>query len=579
MNSEKVEEKHGGYGGDSLNTLEYTNKMLTTVINSSGAGLYVTDFYSGEILYANRKMMEYGNNSFDAEEIIGRTCWDLLNFEGEGRCPFCPYELLVDGDGNPCGEYEWEHYFAEYNIWLKIISEAIVWADGRLAHMATFYDITEIKTMQNHLASLAYTDHFLKLKNAVKLERDVKEADVKPSLIVFDILSMHKVNEAYGREMGDTLLLAIRDWIVGLNISNAELYRIDGDEFCLTVSDSESETLNEITGTLSERFENPWIIENTTGVNTRIYCNISIAVIKAEFLGENETPLNLIERAVKSAKNTRKITAYDNKLDKEFKESLRFELSLKECVRDGMRGFDLYYQPIVNTYSGKWQSVEALCRWESPEFGSVSPLVFISEAERLALIDNIGVWALETAIKKCKELELDRIENFVLDINMSAIQFTDEMLAAKIISLLDYYDYPGEMLCLEITESTRFTFTDLSLHTINRLRERKVMVALDDFGTGYSCFNNLNKLPVDILKIEKDFIINIEKDAYQQHLFKAMSELAHIVKMKLITEGVENDKQVEILVKNGTDYLQGYLFSKPLSIAELKKNIHRFHIN
>lgn len=578
MNQKKLEDKSLVHVCGQVNTLEYTNKMLATIINNSEAGLYVTDFYSGEILYTNRKMLKYGGNRFDAETIIGKTCWDFLNFDGEGRCSFCPYKLLIDSDGKPCGEYAWEHYFEEYKIHLKIISSAIIWADGRLAHMVTFYDITEIKKMQEHLASLAYTDQFLKLKNAIKLEKDIKESTLKPSLIVFDILSMHKINEAHGRELGDSLLFSIRDWIMEMNVSDAELYRIDGDAFCLAVPEKDSEALTKLAQTIAARFEKPWITGNGDNADIHIYCNVSIALIYPEFIRNGEPVLNLIERAVRSAKSTRKITAYDKKFDKEFKDSLRFELSLKECVRDRMRGFDLYYQPIVNTVSGRWQSVEALCRWNSPEFGSVSPLVFISEAERLALIDRVGMWALETAIKKCKELGLDKIENFVLDINISAIQFTDEMLAGKIISLLDYYDYPGEMLCLEITESTRFTFTDLSLHTINKLRAKKVMVALDDFGTGYSCFNNLNKLPVDILKIERDFIINIESDAYQQHLFKAMSELAHVVKMKLITEGVENDKQVEILVKNGTDYLQGYLFSKPLSLDELKNNIHRFYL-
>lgn len=137
-----------------ISELETSLKSLKTIIDCSEAGMYVTDFETGEILYANPKMVALGGYKYTVDDIVGEKCWEFINFGYEERCPFCPYKKLLGANGELLEPYTWEHYFADYGIWLKIISKAIIWSDGRLAHMNTFYDVTESKRIQEEIAVL-----------------------------------------------------------------------------------------------------------------------------------------------------------------------------------------------------------------------------------------------------------------------------------------------------------------------------------------------------------------------------------------------------------------------------------------
>ncbi|MCL2030521.1 MAG: EAL domain-containing protein [Oscillospiraceae bacterium] len=424
---------------------------------------------------------------------------------------------------------------------------------------------------------LPYIDWHLGLPNGLKLERDVREAAVKPALVVLDAISLREMNEVFGREMGDKLLEAIRDDIVLLNTYEFTLYHVSGGKFCAAMTGRTPEELAGLADALAARFKKTWSLR--IGKNRlNILCDHVICVFPSEFTGDDETLLVMIERTLKSAKinDVGKVVFYNARMDEEFKQRRRFEFSIKRCVANGMEGFDVYYQAVADPVTGIWCGLEALCRWNSPELGPVPPTIFIPETERLDLIGTIGLWVLETAVRKCKEWGLDQYRKFILDVNVSANQFADALLAPKIIKILRDYDYPGEKLCLEITESTQFTFSGLSLLTIERIKAERVLVALDDFGTGYSAFNKLKEMPIDIVKVERIFVSGIEQDSYLRYLFRAMAELAHVSNMKIVAEGVETLEQMGILLKSGADYLQGYLFSKPTAPAEMEAMLSRF---
>lgn len=547
---------------------------LSICIDNIEVGVYVTDYYTSEIVFANRKVIPYAGVE-DAQTMIGNPCWKFLNFNGTGRCSFCPYEKLIDSSGNPLAPYEWEMYFEPFGKWLKVINQAIFWFDGRLAQMVTFYDITETKQMQDRLYNLAFKDRLLGLKNEISIEKDILDISEKPSMLIVDILNLQRINEAYDRDFGDRLLCAISEWILAQNTPNSELYRLNGDEFCLAAKNIEKNSLMEIAKALYDRFAKPWTLE-CNGNSLQIFCSASIAVILSEYIQDSEPLLNLIERTLKVAKEKKTLVVYDKKMDDDYRDRLRLELSLKRCVRESMDGFDVYFQPIIDTASKTWIGLEALCRWNSPELGFVPPLTFIPEAERLELIGTLGLWVLETAIRNCKKWSLDKNKDFILHINMSAVQFLDSTLADKVLNIIDAHDYPGGLLCLEITESTQFTFSDQSLATIERLKEHDIVVALDDFGTGYSSFESLKSLPVDVLKIERIFVADIETDAYHQNLFRAIAEIAHAAGKSLVVEGVEFAGQMDILAENGADFMQGYLFSQPIPAEMIEAQLHRF---
>jgi EAL domain-containing protein (putative c-di-GMP-specific phosphodiesterase class I) len=426
-------------------------------------------------------------------------------------------------------------------------------------------------------ANLAYTDWQLDLPNGLKLVRDILDSVSRPSLIVFEVNSLREINEICGRHVGDQLLMDIRTDFYKHAPPSLTLYRISGNKFCITSYELKQDDLLAYATDFSKRLEGPWsvhYIDSTFNVT----CETTLAVILTEYINKEESPLNVVERTLKAAKDSAEsILVYDEHLDKIFKRRRQFEFSLKRCVSNRMEGFNVFYQPLANPVTGVWCGLEALCRWTSPEIGFVSPTEFIAESERLALIDTIGLWVLEMAVRQCKAWGLDKLRAFILDVNVSAIQFTDADLAKKIIGILNKYDYPGDRLCLEITESTQFTFNGPAMATFKKLRAKHIAIALDDFGTGYSAFNKLKELPVDIVKIERVFVADIENDSYLRYLFRAIAELVHTADMRIVAEGVETKEQMNILLEHGADMMQGYLFSKPIDSSEMSKKLHLFH--
>jgi EAL domain-containing protein (putative c-di-GMP-specific phosphodiesterase class I)/GGDEF domain-containing protein len=423
---------------------------------------------------------------------------------------------------------------------------------------------------------LLFIDWHLELPNGLRLERDIEESAAKSSLIVYEVLSLSEINEVYGRETGNTLLTAISNYIYTEGVPNSTLYRIGGCKFCIRTEDMPPAELNALAESLFTKLETPWTI-TIDGVLRTLICKFTVGVIYARLLETDDAPLNIVDRILKYAKaSVNRIVFYDEEMVGELKRRKQLEYSLKSCVANGMEGFAVYYQPIADPVTGIWHGVEALCRWISPDLGVVSPIEFITATERLGLIETLGLWVLETSVCKCKEWKLDKHNHVVLDVNLSAHQFLDINLADKIIDIIDRHSFPGHMLCLEITESTQFTFSGHTLHTFEKLKAKKISIALDDFGTGYSALNKLKEMPVDIVKIERMFVKDIESDNYMRFLFKSIAELAHAADMKLIAEGVETVEQMHILLETGADLLQGYLFSKPIPPDELEKNLSRF---
>jgi EAL domain-containing protein (putative c-di-GMP-specific phosphodiesterase class I) len=263
-------------------------------------------------------------------------------------------------------------------------------------------------------------------------------------------------------------------------------------------------------------------------------------------------------------------------MDRILKKDLELEISLKNSVANGMNGFEVFFQPIVDPAKGMWQGLEALARWTSPEFGRVPPLVFIKMAEQAGLINSIGQWVLDTAIGVCAGLKLHEVEGFFLDVNLSPPQMSDERLVSNVLMSLQRHGFPGRNLAFEATGREEAEGSGYSRTILERLRALDIMIAIDDFGTGYSNFNKLKFTPVDILKTEKQFIDDIVEDEYQQFLLSVLVKLAHAAGMKLTAEGVETPEQMMELIKNGADYFQGYLFARPLSASDLGEHIHRF---
>ncbi len=575
-NAGKTMEKQNLQLQETSQQMDTVTKMLRKFVDSADVGMFVCDFETCEIIMSNEFLSKL--LSRPSKDIIGRKCWEFFSSASDG-CTYCPRKKLLQSGGAPAPPYHTEEYNPILKKWLRSTHQAIYWIDGRLAYMVTFLDVTPEHTMREELSHLAFYNRQMKLPNGLRLSQDFEELKINgynnTFFVSFDTTSLRRVNDAYGRETGDELLQTIVAWLHD-QVPTATIYRVEGDEFCVSLTNSTEEQAHKLAEVISVRFTNPWPLK-VGNTDISIVSGVSISIINAQTAGASDDILNLIERTLDVSRKINKIAIYNEDMDRETKHHIMLDLSLKNCITNNMEGFEVHYQPLVNPSAGTWQGLEALCRWNSPDLGPVPPLRFIHEAELLGLIVPLGIWVLETAISQCKQWKLDTIDGFFLSVNLSPIQIMDDSLVEKIAALLQKYDYPGNKLDLEVTESAELYFKNYTILTIERLRQYGIHIALDDFGTGYSSFNNLKNLPVTFLKTERAFIEGIEHDRFTQYLFYILAELAHSSNMRLIAEGVENQQQLEIVLKSGADFVQGYYFSKPLPAQQLENNLFNFY--
>ncbi|MDR1042408.1 MAG: GGDEF domain-containing protein [Clostridiales Family XIII bacterium] len=553
-----------------------STQVPRSFVDSAAVYIYVVDYHTDEILMAN----EYYARNFGVarERMEGSRCWEFVMGQGEGRCPFCPRSFETGADGSPdLAPHSNEAYNPTLGIYGNITAQVVEWTDGRLAHIITVTDESNERLLREDLMQLAYYDRQMGIPNHMKLESDLKE---RPGgnycIIAFDYISLRYINDAYGRASGDALLKNVIGWIKSFDIVGFEVYRVEGDQFCILLDNADMMSAAGLADRIFDRFQEPWAV-GLPGDDAFVTTRVAVCVIDGRTGFESPAQiLSIIERTLHISKESGTVSVYDQEMDRILKKDIALEISLKNSVTDNMRGFEVFFQPIVDPRKGMWQGVEALARWTSPEFGRVPPLVFIKMAEQTGLINTIGQWVLDTAIGICAGLKLHEVEDFFLDVNLSPLQMSDERLVSNVLLSLQKHKCPGCSLALEITESEEVDDGGYSQTMLERLRALDVKIALDDFGTGYSNFNNLKFMPVGILKTEKQFIDDIVVDDYQQFLSYVLVELAHAADMKLIAEGVETPEQMRELMKNGADYFQGYLFAKPLSSSDLGEYAHKF---
>ena len=519
----------------------------------------------GIIRHVNHRVLR--DMSLDAGDILGK-CY---------RQVFWPefisvYDRLMTAseDGK---EHSTIYYWAEMALWEQISVQGVLWESAPCVLMS-ITTISEIARSEYKFESMAYFDNLLKLPNGAKLEEDINElASVeKVALIYFEIERFDDINNLYGWSNGDSLLKQIRDWLVASETRRGQIYRVNNGFAILgrkVTMDDADDRIREI----QDRFGQPWAL--SAGGNTvLVYCTVRVGTVFGKYI-KNEMR-NMLLRTIRAAEHTRaRYAVYDEHADRRAKRSLMLRDMLINAVFNGMKGFEVHYQPIVDAASQQWMALEALCRWTAPDGTGVSPAEFIPVAEQLNLIDQVDQWVRKTAMAQCVALRLDK-KNFLLDVNFSPTQKIDDAFIGALLGTLEETGFPATKLNLEITESAKMVFDEENMNGLKRLKKSGVILSLDDFGTGYSAFANLIKISANTLKTEKVFLEGIECDAYRQYLLRILVDVAHHLDMRLITEGVETKEQFDLLRKLDVDLVQGYLFSKPLSYEQLQREAWRF---
>ena len=384
------------------------------------------------------------------------------------------------------------------------------------------------------------------------------------ALLYFDCDDFHLVNGCYGNEIGDQILLAIRERLTLCLQADDFFAHFGEDNFCIIVTNpllTETRvqiTIDQVFDSFSSAF---WVSEQ------EIYLSISMGVVyeKEIIRTDAETILQNGKIALNWAKQEGKnnYQLFQPEMKAVIAEKLQLARDLRQALVNDE--FEVYYQPIINLDNNSIQGFEALIRWQHPEKGLVSPGKFIPCLEETGLIISVGLVALEKACHQFKVWEERGFPNLQASVNLSPLQFRSETLLADIDAVLQKTGLSPSQLKLEITETLTVENPNQTIGLIKSLRGRGIEISIDDFGTGYSSLSYLRQFPVNNLKIDRAFINLLEKDESNIEIIRAIVQLGKALKMSITAEGIEASAQLKQLQQLGCEYAQGYYFAKPMS--------------
>jgi len=374
------------------------------------------------------------------------------------------------------------------------------------------------------------------------------------------------INDSLGHDIGDNLLIQISCRLKEGNRRGDLVSRINGDQFVVTLIDVDKTTnMDRLVRKYVDGFETPFVIDEHIlhiSVSIGIACYPNDAIDVDGLMRNAESAM--FQAKQKGGTNFR---YFSQEMRTKSTERLYLENELRRAImRDE---FSVFYQPQVNLKSGKIIGVEALIRWKHPKLGMVPPIKFIPVAEEIGLISEIGQWVLKRACTEMTQMRKERLDILNLSINLSANQFMEGDLVEKIASTLYETGFPPENLELEITESLFVEDVENVVDVLNIFSAQGIRISMDDFGTGYSSLSYLKKFPINTIKVDRSFVKDIASDKDDASIVIATIQMAHSLSLDIVAEGVETEEQLEFLLSQKCDKIQGFYFSRPLSYKAL----------
>lgn len=416
---------------------------------------------------------------------------------------------------------------------------------------------------------LAYVDELTGLINRRKfnevLDDALKHCRVKNSrvgILILDLDRFKLINDCYGHDAGDKVICQFGERIQSAVDNKSLTCRISGDEFCVLIKDAKShddvlKTCREILNKMKE----PFLYEGKK-------INASVSIGAAIVNGNEDTelsPLRMADYALFSAKDQgrNKVCIFNNEMAAQIKRRRNLEKGLSDAISGDM--LTLKYQPFVSQDGNSISGVEALVRWDHPEEGEIFPDEFIPVAQERGLIEKIGEFILERA---CSEIK--SFKDIRLAVNVNPSQFMHEGFVSQVQRVLKKTGFEPSRLELELGQNLLVSKSERIRADLQALRDLGVRIVLDDFGTSYSSMFFLREFKLDRIKLDRNFVSNMQGEKDGDEIIANMIGLSATFSDRLTVEGIETKEQLETLQQNGTSDLQGFLFSKPLTLAELQ---------
>lgn len=430
------------------------------------------------------------------------------------------------------------------------------------------------------LSLLALHDTLTRLPNRMllmdRLEQAIEHANLEQTrfaLMFLDLDGFKSVNDTFGHQLGDLLLIQVADRIRTNVYSKDTCARLGGDEFVLITAVQQPADAATIAERLVAVLDEPFIVNGH-------HLSVSVSIGLAMYPGDGKDGSDLLKNAdiaMYHAKSLGRNQAcfFERSMNTDTANHLKLLHDLRLARKNGQ--FLLHYQPKFRAPDGPVIGLEALLRWNHPVRGMIGPDDFIPLAERSGLIVGIGEWVIDQACRQLTEWRRAGSEHLTIAVNISTQQFNHPRFITVVKEVLAKYQLAPEALTLEITESTAMQNVEASLAILKQLEALGVRISIDDFGTGYSSLLYLKRMPASELKIDRGFVAGLVAGSEDAAIVSAIVALGETLKLSIVAEGVETDEQQALLTSLGCDLLQGFLLGRPMPAEALTEMIKATH--
>jgi diguanylate cyclase (GGDEF)-like protein/PAS domain S-box-containing protein len=530
----------------------------------------------GCCVYANRAALEFKGCHLD--DVLGDAWLGFVHPDDRSRCAN-KLAAAVAAKAEFCDEARVRRRDGVYRWMLSRMAPQFAPDGTHRGFVGTWIDITDRKQAETEALERAMHDPLTALPNATlfldRLNRSLMRRRRRPqqvaAVLSVGVDRMSAVNETFGRMAGDQVLRAIAQRIQSSIRPGDTVARLGGDEFAIIVEDAGAvEHVSLVAQRIQQSMQPPVVV-----CGVEIFTSVSMGVAVA--MPEHFTPLELLrdaDAAMHRAKFNGKarIETFDAAARVRAVGTGWLERDLRRAI--DRREFLVHYQPVLRFDDGRITGFESLVRWNHPQRGLVPPIEFIPLAEESGLIVPIERLVLAEAceqLRRWQELPVphgadDReLRQLAVGVNLSARQFSQNDLVEFIMQTLRGAGIRPESLLIEITESAVITDADRAAEMLRRLRALRIRTAMDDFGTGYSSMSYLHRLPIDVLKIDRSFIDQVNSGPLYIEIVRAIVAMAHNLRMTVVAEGIESAEQMAAVRSVGCDKCQGYLIARPMN--------------